>query len=183
MLLAESTRLLSFYFLLLIKGKLGERRGTSFDRTHLRFARQVLQFRNSIHDKKVTSLMSKKFASAWKAQNAAVNSARTHKHSLTCLITSYPHPKQFAVRALKRYSDKQHFSSNRFQSGFTLRKCLYLTTTQFRVTSQIKRSTVARQKAESLNSSTHLQQLESYRSGWSLFALFFSSCGVQRVRC
>ena len=58
--------------------------------------------------------MSKKFASAWKAQNAAVNSARTHKHSLTCLITSYPHPKQFAIRALKRYSDKQHFFSNRF---------------------------------------------------------------------
>ena len=114
MLLAESTRLLSFYFLLLIKGKLGERRGTSFDRKYLRFARQVLQFRNSIHDKKVTSLMSKKFASACKAQNAAVNSARTHKHSLTCLITSYPHPKQFAIRALKRYSDKQHFFSNRF---------------------------------------------------------------------
>jgi len=49
------------FFIKLIKGKLGARETLTSLRT------PGFAIRNSIHDKKVTSLMSKKFASAWKA--------------------------------------------------------------------------------------------------------------------
>jgi hypothetical protein len=99
------------------------------------YARPGLAIASRIILEKVTSLMSKKFAS----MRPSLLRKRTAS-SLTCLITSYPHPKQFAIRALKRCSEKQHFSSNLKHPSSHTRMCFVVAIQRHKTGPKVKLS-------------------------------------------
>ncbi len=171
MLLAESTRLLSFFFNSKMKAET-----LNLPSYRKAKSRSVLQF-FSIERKKTTLWFSKSLLQGNRQLSLEKFTTSLFAHLPNHIV---PTPEQFTIRALKRYSENSIFPVTRLNPVSHLGKAFHRNSK-----SQTKSNdqTVARQKAESLNSSTHLQKLESSRSGWSLFALLFSSCCILLIRC